>query len=60
MPGVIREFSSFSEALEEVKGARIFGGIHFRTACDDGQAAGIEVANYILQNALQRVHGKGH
>ena len=58
MLGVIRSFTSFTEALEEVKEARIFAGIHFRSACDDGQATGIQVANYILQNALQRLHGE--
>ena len=34
--GVGRTFHSFSEALEDVKDARVFAGIHFRTACDDG------------------------
>jgi hypothetical protein len=40
MPGVTRKFHSFSATLEEVKNARIFGGIHFRTACVDGEALG--------------------
>src|SRR5215510_10249910 len=31
--GVTRSFRSFTDALEEVKNARIFSGIHFRTAC---------------------------
>ena len=35
--GVTRSFRSFSESLDEVKNARIFAGIHFRSACDDGQ-----------------------
>jgi hypothetical protein len=34
---IVRHYDSFDAALEEVKNARIFGGIHFRTACDDGQ-----------------------
>jgi uncharacterized protein (TIGR03437 family) len=53
MPGVTRSFPSFSAALEEVKSARVFGGIHFRTACNDGQALGIAVADFITANALQ-------
>jgi len=57
--GVTRSFTSFSSALDEIKDARIFGGIHFRSACDDGQATGQQVANYILKNGLQRLHGKG-
>lgn len=56
MLGVDREYRSFSSALEEVKNARIFAGIHFRTACDDGQALGRAVAQYVLENALQRDH----
>jgi hypothetical protein len=54
--GVTRSFQSFSEALDEVKNARVFAGIHFRSACDDGQAAGIQVANWVLDHALLPVH----
>jgi len=62
LPGVVRFFSSFSAALEEVKNARIFGGIHFRTACEDGEALGIAIADYIIGHALLPVHGgrEGH
>lgn len=55
MLGVERSFNSFSEALREVTNARVFAGIHFRTACEDGEATGTAVANYILTNALQPV-----
>jgi len=56
-PGVTRYFSSFSGAELEVRDARVFGGIHFRTACIDGQALGKRVAAYALANALQPIHG---
>jgi hypothetical protein len=56
-PGVTRYFSSFSGAVDEVRDARVFGGIHFRSACNDGQAMGRRVAGYVLENALQRLHG---
>jgi membrane-associated phospholipid phosphatase len=56
MIGVTRSFRSFSQALDEVKNARIFAGIHFRSACDDGQATGIQVANWVLDNALLPAH----
>ena len=56
--GTTRSFSSFTVALEEVKNARIFGGIHFRTACNVGQQLGINVADYVLRNGLLPVHGK--
>jgi len=56
MLGVVREYRSFSNALEEVKNARIYAGIHFRTACDDGQTLGRAVAGYVLENALAPDH----
>jgi len=56
-PGVTRYFSSFSSAELAVRDARVFGGIHFRTACIDGQALGKTVAAYVLANALQPIHG---
>jgi hypothetical protein len=55
MLGVTRHFLGFTQALEEVKNARIYAGIHFRTATEDGQALGANVANYILEHAFQRV-----
>ena len=53
-----RTFPSFSAALAEIKNARIFGGIHFRTACDDGQTLGIQVGNYVLEHAIQPSRGQ--
>jgi hypothetical protein len=50
-----RTFRRFSQALEDVKNARIFAGIHFRTACDDGTVLGKAVAQYVIDNAFQRV-----
>jgi PAP2 superfamily len=52
MPGVTRQYHNFSEALEDVKNARVFGGIHFRTATIDGTSLGISVADYVMKNAL--------
>jgi hypothetical protein len=56
MLGVTRHFSGFTQALEEVKNARIYAGIHFRTATEDGQALGANVAAYVLENAFQRAN----
>ncbi|HTD75022.1 MAG TPA: hypothetical protein VK652_15960 [Steroidobacteraceae bacterium] len=53
VPGVVRSFDSFSKALDEVQNARIFAGIHFRSATRDGQNLGESVAEYVLENALQ-------
>jgi membrane-associated phospholipid phosphatase len=54
--GVTRSYGSFSEALDEVRNARIFAGIHFRSACDDGQAIGMQVADWVLDHTLLPVH----
>jgi PAP2 superfamily len=48
--GTTRSFSTISSALEEIKNARIFGGLHFRNSCNDGQGLGIGVADYVLQH----------
>ena len=58
MVGVTRYFTSFSDALDEVKNARVFAGIHFRTACDDGQTLGTDVATYVLGHSLQPLDGQ--
>jgi hypothetical protein len=52
--GVTQTYRRFSDALEAVKDARVFAGIHFRTACDDGTVLGKAVAQYVLDNAFQR------
>jgi membrane-associated phospholipid phosphatase len=57
MPGVVRQFDSFSAALEEVKNARVFAGIHFRSATNDGQTLGTSVGEFVLNNAMQPIDG---
>jgi hypothetical protein len=56
MPGVVRSFKSFSAALEEVQNARIFAGIHFRSATRDGTTVGASVAEYVIEHLAQPVH----
>jgi hypothetical protein len=57
MPDVVRSFSSLSAATDEVKNARVFAGIHFRTACDVGQGLGVAVADHVWSHALLPEHG---
>ncbi len=57
MPGVIRTFSNFDQARDEIANARIFSGIHFRSACEDGFATGAAVGDYLLQHGLTPLHG---
>jgi len=58
MPGVVRSFDSFAAATAEIQNARIFAGIHFRSATRDGQTLGAAVAEYVLDNAMQPVAGE--
>jgi PAP2 superfamily len=53
--GVTRSFRSFSAALEDVKDARVFAGIHFRTATEVGQALGAAVGRAVLENAFNQL-----
>ena len=57
MTGVIRRFTSFSAALDEIRSARVNGGIHYRTACNDGQSLGEEVARYVMGHSFHRLRG---
>src|SRR6266700_4007447 len=57
MLGVTRSFTSFSAAQDEIADARILGGIHFRSACEDGRATGEKVANYVLEHTALVKHG---
>jgi hypothetical protein len=52
-PGATRSFHSFTAAIEEVETARIAAGIHFRTACVDGVALGVSVADYVMAHAMR-------
>lgn len=58
LPGQTRSFPSFAAALDEVADARVFGGIHFRTACKAGQALGDSVGEYLVKHALRRIDGR--
>ena len=53
----VRYYPNFSSALDEVADARVFAGIHFRTACEVGSLTGSDVAGYILDNLMGRLHG---
>jgi len=56
MFGYEQSYRSFQQALEAVKDARIFSGIHFRTATEVGQTLGKAVAAFVLQERFQRIH----
>jgi len=48
-----RSFSSFSQAVDEIVEARIWAGLHFRTADVQAVKLGTNVANFAMENYLQ-------
>jgi hypothetical protein len=57
MTTVTRFFSSITAAVDEVRNARVFAGIHFRTATNDGGTLGINVADWAQAHSLLPVNG---
>jgi hypothetical protein len=52
---VVRTFDTFTEPLVEVIEARIWAGLHYRSADVQGQVLGRNVANYAAANYFQPV-----
>jgi len=53
LPGVFRSFTSFSAAAEEAAVSRLYSGIHFRFANDDGRDSGAAIGAWSFNNFLQ-------
>lgn len=49
-----RSFTSFVNASEEAAISRLYGGIHYRPAIDDGVTQGKKVGKYVLENIKTR------
>ena len=45
-----RPFNSFHQAAQEAAVSRLYGGIHFRDACDEGATQGKKVGQFILNS----------
>jgi hypothetical protein len=50
--GVLRRWDSFSQIAKEVEDARVWGGIHFRSADEHGTQLGRQVAEFALRTRL--------
>ena len=53
----MRTYASFTQAADEAFDARIYGGIHFRSACRDGRALGTQVGSLVMANVAQSARG---
>ena len=58
LPGVFRSFSTCFDAAEEAAASRIYGGIHFRSASEDGLQAGTSIGEWTVTNYLQPKHNR--
>ena len=51
--GVSRSYTRFSQAADEIVDARVWAGIHFRTADNQGAAIGRRVAHWAVRHAFK-------
>jgi hypothetical protein len=49
-----RKFTSFTQASEEAAISRMYGGIHYRPACQNGLVQGSTLGNFIVQKIKTR------
>ena len=54
LSGITRQWSTFSEAVEEVIDARVYSGIHFRNSDEVGARMGRQVAQFVSKHALRK------
>src|SRR5215207_4443653 len=54
--GLTRSFARFSQAIDEIVDARVWSGIHFRTADEQGERIGQQVARYREEHYFQPEH----
>jgi hypothetical protein len=57
--GINRQWGTFSQGLDEVIDARVYSGIHFRTADVVGSRLGGQVAQFVVTHALRPCRGLG-
>jgi hypothetical protein len=55
LPGVTRQFESFSQAARENAESRVYCGIHWRSSIESGLAQGFRVGQDVVEHALEPV-----
>ena len=58
LPGVYRSFSTCLDAADEAAVSRLYGGIHFRSANEDGLQAGMSIGQWTFTHYLQPKHNR--
>jgi hypothetical protein len=56
LAGITRSFTSFDQAADQAGMSRIYGGIHFNSANQDGLALGRNVGSYVTSHYFQPVN----
>lgn len=51
--GVLRRWTSFGQIATEVENARVWGGIHYRTAVEHGTVVGRQIAEFALKTTMR-------
>ncbi|HET6668712.1 MAG TPA: vanadium-dependent haloperoxidase [Pyrinomonadaceae bacterium] len=51
--GITRQWDTFSEGIDEVIDARVYSGIHFRTADEVGSRQGGQIGHFVFTHALR-------
>jgi membrane-associated phospholipid phosphatase len=53
LPNVVRDFRGFLQAAREAALSRMYGGIHFRSANEDGLAVGSEIGAWTFKKTMR-------
>jgi hypothetical protein len=56
VPGMVFQYSSFSQMTADISDARVYGGLHFRTDQVAGERLGRAVATAVCKNNLRPSH----
>jgi hypothetical protein len=56
--GITRSFASFSDAARENGESRIYAGIHFRSAVEDGIKQGRKIGRFVCSHALRSLNDR--
>jgi hypothetical protein len=54
----VRSFGRFSQALDEVLDARVYGGMHYRNSTKKGAKIGKQVSHYLTRHFFQPSRGR--
>ena len=57
LPGTVRRFRSFLAAANEAALSRLYGGIHFRSANDDGLKSGLAIGGWAFTHTMRPGRG---